>query len=113
MLDVDPYQALQGARPVDTFTVTSADFEEGGSLGRPQWSSAAGGVDRSPQLSWSGFPAAMASVMHCANDQARNWTAQNLPQGSRAGSWCVSACRSKSNAAVGLPCLVKVSAQAS
>ncbi len=86
MLDVDPYQALQGLRPVDSFTVTSADFEEGGPLGRPQWSSAAGGVDRSPQLSWSGFPAATRSfAVTCLDPDAPSgsgwwhWSLANLP----------------------------------
>jgi hypothetical protein len=56
MLDVDPYEALQRLRPVGSFSVTSADFTDGGPLARPQWSTGAGGVDRSPQLSWSGSP---------------------------------------------------------
>jgi Raf kinase inhibitor-like YbhB/YbcL family protein len=86
MLDVDPYQALQGLRPVDSFTVTSADFEEGGPLGRPQWSSAAGGVDRSPQLSWSGFPSGTRSfAVTCLDPDAPSgsgwwhWSLANLP----------------------------------
>ncbi|WP_438856183.1 YbhB/YbcL family Raf kinase inhibitor-like protein [Agromyces sp. M3QZ16-3] len=56
MLDVDPYDALQKLRPAGSFAVTSSDFVDGGPLARPQWSHGAGGVDRSPQLSWSGFP---------------------------------------------------------
>ena len=52
MLDVHPYEALQRLRPVESFTVTSTDIAEGEPLARPQWSTAAGGVDRSPQLSW-------------------------------------------------------------
>ena len=63
MLDVDPYAALQKLRPVGSFTVTSTDFEDGGPLARPQWNAAAGGVDRSPQLSWSGFPERMRSSL--------------------------------------------------
>ena len=35
MLDVDPYAALQGLRPVETFTVTSADVQEGGAARPP------------------------------------------------------------------------------
>ena len=41
--------------------VTSADVAGRGPLARPQWSAGAGGVDRSPQFSWSGFPAATRS----------------------------------------------------
>lgn len=86
MLDVDPYQALQRLRPVDTFTVTSTDLQEGGALARPQWSSAAGGVDRSPQLSWSGFPAATRSfAVTCLDPDAPSgsgwwhWSVANIP----------------------------------
>jgi Raf kinase inhibitor-like YbhB/YbcL family protein len=52
----NPYEALD---QVPTFTVTSADFEDGGELPPPLRSGAMGvegGEDRSPQLSWSGFP---------------------------------------------------------
>ena len=86
MLDVDPYAALQGLRPVETFTVTSADVQEGAPLARPQWSSAAGGVDRSPQLSWVGFPAATRSfAVTCLDPDAPSgsgwwhWSVANLP----------------------------------
>ena len=58
MLDVDPYGALQKLRPVGSFTVTSADFEDGAALGRPQWSVAAGGVDRSHNCRGRGSPTA-------------------------------------------------------
>lgn len=52
----DPYQ---GMKKVPTFTVTSADLKDGGSLARAQYSGifGAGGNDTSPQLSWKGFPA--------------------------------------------------------
>ena len=42
-----------------TFTLTSTDIVDGGVLSGPQLSGAmgvAGGEDKSPQLSWSGFP---------------------------------------------------------
>jgi Raf kinase inhibitor-like YbhB/YbcL family protein len=44
---------------VPAFTVTSADFDDGGVLPLAQASGifGAGGSDTSPQLSWSGFPA--------------------------------------------------------
>ena len=87
MLDVDPYQALQGLRPVESFTVTSADFEEGGPLGRPVESPPAR-VDRSPQLSWSGFPAATRSfAVTCFDPDAPSgsgwwhWAVANIPVG--------------------------------
>ncbi len=52
----DPYELLE---QVPSFTVTSDDFADGGELLPPQRSGAMGvegGEDRSPQLSWSGFP---------------------------------------------------------
>lgn len=43
---------------VPTFTVTSTDVTDGQPMPKPQASAklGAGGEDRSPQLSWSGFP---------------------------------------------------------
>ena len=86
MLDVDPYEALQRLRPIGTFTVTSADVGDGQPLARPQWSSGAGGVDRSPQLSWSGFPAATRSfAVTCLDPDAPSgsgwwhWAVANIP----------------------------------
>lgn len=52
----DPYQFLE---QVPSFEVTSDDVSDGGELPPPQRSGAMGvegGEDRSPQLSWSGFP---------------------------------------------------------
>lgn len=52
----DPYTFLP---EVPTFTVTSTDVEHGKTLPAPHTSGAfgvPGGEDRSPQLSWSGFP---------------------------------------------------------
>lgn len=55
-----PYDFLP---PVGSFTVTSIDIADGVRLPLAQVSGifGAGGEDRSPQLSWSGFPAATQS----------------------------------------------------
>ena len=51
----NPYDDLPA---LATFTLTSADFVDGGPLASPQLSGLMGldGSDTSPQLSWSGFP---------------------------------------------------------
>lgn len=52
----DPYTFLP---ELPSFTVTSTDVEDGATLPAPHTSGAfgvPGGEDRSPQLSWSGFP---------------------------------------------------------
>lgn len=61
MFDYDPYEALQELKPVDTFSLVSTDVRGDGALGRAQLGSSLGGLDRSPQLSWTGFPAATRS----------------------------------------------------
>src|ERR1700761_7211687 len=56
MADVpNPYEGLPEA---PSFGVTSTDVTDGGPLPQPHVSGVmgAGGEDRSPQLSWSGFP---------------------------------------------------------
>lgn len=56
MASPDPYTFLP---EVPTFHVTSTDIVDGKTLDVPQASGAfgvPGGADRSPQLSWSGFP---------------------------------------------------------
>lgn len=55
-----PYDALP---PLPTFTLTSETVTDGATLGRAQVSGlmGAGGEDRSPQLSWSGFPSGTKS----------------------------------------------------
>ncbi|KGH48543.1 hypothetical protein IN07_00815 [Modestobacter caceresii] len=53
----DPYEFLP---PVPAFQVTSADLTDGEPMPQPHVSGkmgVPGGGDRSPQLSWSGFPA--------------------------------------------------------
>ncbi|HZD72047.1 MAG TPA: YbhB/YbcL family Raf kinase inhibitor-like protein [Actinomycetes bacterium] len=51
----NPYDFLA---PVPSFTVTSTDIQDGGTLPEPQRSGIfdAGGSDTSPHLAWSGFP---------------------------------------------------------
>lgn len=58
-----PYDTLPA---VPEFAVTSADVADGAPLPPPQFaamSGVAGAEDRSPQLSWSGFPAATRSFV--------------------------------------------------
>lgn len=52
----NPYDFLP---PVPSFSVTSTDLTDGATMPQPHVSGVmgAGGEDRSPQLSWSGFPA--------------------------------------------------------
>lgn len=57
-----PYDVIGS---VPTFTLTSDDLDDGARLALPQVSGrmGAGGEDRSPQLSWSGFPAETKSFV--------------------------------------------------
>jgi Raf kinase inhibitor-like YbhB/YbcL family protein len=81
----DPYAELP---EVPSFTLTSTDIQEGGDL--PQASRSgifpAGGEDRLPQLSWSGFPEGTRSfAVSCYDPEAPtvsgfwHWYAINLP----------------------------------
>src|SRR5712691_5745559 len=58
----NPYEHLPSAA---SFSLTSGDLREGERLAMPQVSGifGAGGQDVSPQLSWSGFPAATKSFV--------------------------------------------------
>jgi Raf kinase inhibitor-like YbhB/YbcL family protein len=58
----DPYTRLA---PVPTFTLTSSDVADGEQMPKPQLSGmfGAGGEDRSPQLTWSDFPAETKSFV--------------------------------------------------
>ncbi|GAB3750675.1 YbhB/YbcL family Raf kinase inhibitor-like protein [Microlunatus parietis] len=57
-----PYDVIGS---VPSFDLTSDDLADGAVLGQPQVSGrmGAGGADRSPQLSWSGFPAETKSFV--------------------------------------------------
>ena len=55
-----PREPYAGLPDLPEFTLTSTDIQDGGTA--PEWMlsalfGVAGGQDRSPQLSWSGFPA--------------------------------------------------------
>ena len=58
----NPYENLP---PAASFSLTSTDLKDGEKLAMPQVSGVfgAGGQDISPQLSWSGFPAATKSFV--------------------------------------------------
>ena len=76
-----PYDSLP---EVPSFTVTSEDLQDGGTLATPQLSGkfGAGGEDRSPQLSWSGFPEATQSFAITVYDP-------DAPTGSGFWHWVV------------------------
>ncbi|MET0726229.1 MAG: YbhB/YbcL family Raf kinase inhibitor-like protein [Leifsonia sp.] len=56
MLNYDPYAELAGLKRFPTLQLTSDDVTDGRPLARAQWRAEMGGGNRSPQLSWSGFP---------------------------------------------------------
>ncbi len=82
----DPYTFLP---EVPSFTVTSTDVEDGATLPAPHTSGAfggPGGEDRSPQLSWSGFPEGTKSFAVTVYDPDApttsgfwHWAVANLP----------------------------------
>lgn len=82
---IDPYA---GMRRVAEFTLTSADIQHGEPLPSETYAVDAGGLNRSPQLSWSGFPAETRSfVVTCFDPDAPtgsgfwHWAVANLPAG--------------------------------
>ncbi|TKJ33118.1 YbhB/YbcL family Raf kinase inhibitor-like protein [Blastococcus sp. CCUG 61487] len=84
-LPPDPYQFLP---QVPGFTLTSTDLTHGGTCPTPQVSGimGAGGEDRSPHLSWSGFPEATRSFAVTVFDPDAptasgfwHWAVANVP----------------------------------
>jgi len=73
---------------VPAFELTSSDFDDGGTL--PTWArgSAAGGEDRSPELTWSGAPEGTRSFVLTVYDPDAptgsgfwHWAVHGLPAG--------------------------------
>lgn len=81
----DPYEDLP---KVTSFQLSSSDIKDGQSLPMPQVSGimGAGGEDRSPELSWSGFPAETKSFAVTVYDPDAptasgfwHWAVANIP----------------------------------
>lgn len=75
-----------GMRSVPEFRLSSAEFQEGGWLPASVYGVEAGGLNRSPQLSWSGAPAQTRSyVVTCFDPDAPtgsgfwHWAVANIP----------------------------------
>lgn len=80
---INPYA---GMREVPSFTLASADIQDGEPLPAEVYAEAAGGANRSPQLSWSGFPEGTKSfAVTCFDPDAPtgsgfwHWAVANIP----------------------------------
>ena len=80
---LNPYA---GMRQVPSFTLASTDIQDGEPLPAELYAAGAGGSNRSPQLSWSGFPEETRSfVVTCFDPDAPtgsgfwHWSVANLP----------------------------------
>ncbi|WP_082678000.1 YbhB/YbcL family Raf kinase inhibitor-like protein [Leucobacter chromiiresistens] len=85
--DIDPYARM---RRVPSFSLRSTDIQDGEPLPAEQFAAAAGGSNRSPQLSWEGFPDGTRSfAVTCFDPDAPtgsgfwHWAVANLPLSTR------------------------------
>ncbi|WP_053382973.1 YbhB/YbcL family Raf kinase inhibitor-like protein [Leucobacter celer] len=81
-----PINPYAGMREVAGFTLTSTDIEDGEPLPAELYAEYAGGSNRSPQLSWSGFPEGTKSfAVTCFDPDAPtgsgfwHWAVANIP----------------------------------
>jgi Raf kinase inhibitor-like YbhB/YbcL family protein len=81
-----PINPYAGMHEVAGFTLTSTDIEDGEPLPAELYAEYAGGSNRSPQLSWSGFPEGTKSfAVTCFDPDAPtgsgfwHWAVANIP----------------------------------
>ncbi len=81
-----PINPYAGMRDVPEFQLTSTDIQQGEPLPNETYGSDSGGDNRSPQLSWSGFPAQTKSFAVTAYDPDAptgsgfwHWAVANIP----------------------------------